>query len=121
AAAALGGTAAAGAFVTAAFSALFAENRDIGDLGVVEAVAAGVGLEPAPFAARVRDDASLREVLANNDRLVAAGGFGTPSFVVGAGGTKADFYFGNDRLPLVEAALARAGDLRLVLPGEHGA
>ena len=26
-------------------------------------------------------------MLANNDRLVAAGGFGTPSFVVGAGGT----------------------------------
>lgn len=121
AAAALGGTAAAGAFVTATFTALFAENRNLGDLGVVEAVAAEAGLETAAFAARVRDESTLREVLDNNARLVAAGGFGTPSFVVGAGGTLADFYFGNDRLPLVEAALARAGDLRLVLPGEHGA
>ena len=32
-----------------------------------------------------------------------------------------DLYFGNDRLPLVEAALARAGGMRLVLPGVHGA
>ena len=31
-----------------------------------------------------------------------------------------DLYFGNDRMPLVEIALARAGGMRLVMPGEHG-
>jgi 2-hydroxychromene-2-carboxylate isomerase len=47
---------------------------------------------------------------------VELGGFGVPSMVVGD-----DLFFGNDRMPLVEAALIRAADIRLVLPGQHGA
>jgi 2-hydroxychromene-2-carboxylate isomerase len=38
---------------------------------------------------------------ANTDELIARGGFGSPTMFVD--GT--DMYFGNDRLPLVEAAL----------------
>ena len=40
----------------------------------------------------------------NTDELIARGGFGSPSMFVGGD----DMYFGNDRLPLVEAALLRA-------------
>ncbi len=104
------------AYLTAVFKALFVDNQAISELPVIEALAAGVGLDPAQFAARVRDPATLAEVAANGAALLAHGGFGTPSLLVGD-----DLYFGNDRLPLVEAALARQADMRLVLPGAHGA
>jgi 2-hydroxychromene-2-carboxylate isomerase len=103
------------------FAALFADNRDISDLAVVEALAASAGLDAARFAALVRDDSTRQEVGKNAADLVARGGFGTPSFLVATGREGGDLYFGNDRLPLVEAALARLGGMRLVLPGAHGA
>ncbi len=109
------------AYIAAVFAALFADNRDIGDLATVEALAASVGLDDPRFAARIRDEATRRQLAANGAELVAAGGFGTPTFRVPADEQGGDLYFGNDRLPLVEAALARRGGMRLVLPGAHGA
>ena len=38
------------------------------------------------------------------EELVARGGFGSPTMFING----SDMYFGNDRLPLVEAALTRA-------------
>ena len=108
-------------FLAAVFAALFADNRDISDLGVVEALAESVGLERAHFANLVRDDRTRRQVEQNGVELVERGGFGTPTFLMANGRAGGDLYFGNDRLPLVEAALARLGGMRLVLPGAHGA
>ncbi|MBL8202275.1 MAG: 2-hydroxychromene-2-carboxylate isomerase [Chromatiales bacterium] len=123
AAAELGGPGGAGiaAYLAAVFAALFADNRDISDLAVVEALAATAGLDGVRFAALVRDEATRLQVEANGAELVARGGFGTPTFLVASGQEGGDLYFGNDRLPLVEAALARLGGMRLVLPGAHGA
>ena len=109
------------AYLAAVFAALFADNRDIGDLAVVEALAASVGLDQARFATLVRDERTRLQVEKNGAELVARGGFGTPTFLVASGGEGGDLYFGNDRVPLVEAALARLGGMRLVLPGAHGA
>jgi 2-hydroxychromene-2-carboxylate isomerase len=106
----------AGAYLEAVFVALFADNRDISERAVVEAVAAEAGLDPVEFAKRIGDNATLLQVRSNGAELVARGGFGTPTFLVGD-----DLYFGNDRLPLVEAALARQAGMQLVLPGAHGA
>jgi 2-hydroxychromene-2-carboxylate isomerase len=39
----------------------------------------------------------------NTDELIRRGGFGSPTLFVNGG----DMYFGNDRLPLVRAALQR--------------
>jgi len=47
----------------------------------------------------LKDISRLR---ANTEELIARGGFGSPTMFV----NKTDMYFGNDRLPLVEAALA---------------
>ncbi|MEL0072660.1 MAG: DsbA family protein, partial [Rhodobiaceae bacterium] len=44
------------------------------------------------------------QLRANTDELIARGGFGSPTMFV----NETDMYFGNDRLPLVEAALMRA-------------
>ena len=103
-------------YLAAIFEAFFADNRDITDVGIVIALATGVGLDAPAFAARIVGADTLDQLCANGAELVARGGFGTPSLLVGD-----DLYFGNDRLPLVEAALARAGGMRLVLPGVHGA
>lgn len=103
-------------YLIAMFAALFGANRRIDQRAVVEAVAAEAGLDPKAFAAGIDDGATLTQVAANGSDLLARGGFGTPTLLVGD-----DLYFGNDRLPLVEAALARQGDMRLVLPGAHGA
>ncbi|MEO8224246.1 MAG: 2-hydroxychromene-2-carboxylate isomerase [Gammaproteobacteria bacterium] len=104
------------AYVAAVFHALFADNLAISELAIVESLAASAGLDPRQFAAAIRDPQTLVEVASNGAALLAQGGFGTPSLLVGA-----DLYFGNDRLPLVEAALARQAGMRLVLPGAHGA
>lgn len=119
-AAAIGGEPSVRGYLDAAFAALFAEGRDIGDRAFVEAILVATGLDAAEVAAALQDGQADRVLADNAARLLAAGGFGTPSFLVDPGGV-ADLYFGNDRLPLVEAALARAGGLRLVLPGAHGA
>ena len=104
------------AYLAAVFAALFADNRDIGELAVVEAAATEAGLETAGFAALIREDATRLEVERNGTELLEHGGFGTPTFIVAG-----DLYFGNDRLPLVESALARHAGMHLVLPGAHGA
>ncbi len=104
------------AYLTAVFAALFGANRRIDQRAVVEAVATEAGLDAVRFAAEIGDRATLTELEVNGVELLARGGFGTPTFLVGD-----DLYFGNDRLPLVEAALARQGEMRLVLPGAHGA
>jgi 2-hydroxychromene-2-carboxylate isomerase len=119
-AAELGGSQGAAGYLAAVFAALFTDNRDIGDLGIVVALAVEAGLDRDAFGARIRDERTRRQVDENGAALVAQGGFGTPSFLVTGGGEAGDLYFGNDRLPLVEAALARAGSMRLVLPGAHG-
>lgn len=106
----------AGAYLAAVFAALFADNRDIRERAVVEALANEAGLDPKRFVSRIGDSETALQVNRNGAELVARGGFGTPTLFVGA-----DLYFGNDRLPLVEAALARQGGMRLTLPGAHGA
>ncbi len=53
-------------------------------------------------ASRIKDDDIKGRLRANTEELIARGGFGSPTMFV----NKTDMYFGNDRLPLVEAALA---------------
>ena len=104
------------AYLSTVFAALFADNRDISDRAVVRALAVEAGLDAPRFASGIQEARSLEQVNANTAELVARGGFGTPTLLVGD-----DLYFGNDRMPLVEVALARLGGMQLVLPGEHGA
>ncbi|NWG46657.1 MAG: 2-hydroxychromene-2-carboxylate isomerase [Alphaproteobacteria bacterium] len=91
-------------YAAAVFAAYWGALRDISRPEVLRDVCAEAGLEPeAFFAAIARPDVKDR-LRANTEELIARGGFGSPTLFVG--GT--DMYFGNDRLPLVEAALARA-------------
>ena len=67
------------------------------------AVAQAAGLDGvAVRAASITDEVKAR-LRANTDELIARGGYGSPTMFVNGD----DMYFGNDQLPLVEAALKR--------------
>ncbi len=91
-------------FARAAFEAYWGALKDVSRKDVVKEIAGSAGLDPDWVIARAGADDIKAKLKANTDELIARGGFGSPTLFVD--GT--DMYFGNDRLPLVEAALLRA-------------
>jgi 2-hydroxychromene-2-carboxylate isomerase len=91
-------------FARAAFEAYFGRDEDIGRDDVLEGVCRAAGVDPARVLAGIAQPAIKAALRANTDEVMARGGFGSPTIFVG--GT--DMYFGNDRLPLVRAAVSRA-------------
>jgi len=102
------------AFVAATFETYFDGSQDIRDLAVLGVIAKRVGLDDKRFIADLQKPEVRAVVEANGHELVRRGGFGSPTMFVGD-----DMYFGNDRMPLVEVALARASDRRFVMPFDH--
>lgn len=90
-------------YATAVFQAYWGDLEDISQPEVLGRVAASVGYDAGAFLARVEDAALKAKLRANTDELIERGGFGSPTMFVNGD----DMYFGNDRLPLVEAALLR--------------
>ncbi|MGH6870217.1 MAG: 2-hydroxychromene-2-carboxylate isomerase [Rhizomicrobium sp.] len=92
-------------FARAVFEAYWGDLKDISQPDVLAAIAQGVGLDGPALLDRAGAPQIKERLKANTDAVIARGGFGSPTmFVDGTG-----MYFGNDRLPLVEAALMRAG------------
>ena len=91
------------AWSRAFFEAYWGRDEDISQDAVLEAAAKRVGLDPAWLFARIATAEVKDRLRANTDELIARGGFGSPTIYVEGD----DMYFGNDRLPLVEAALRR--------------
>jgi 2-hydroxychromene-2-carboxylate isomerase len=92
-------------FSRAAFEAYWGRLEDIGRREVLIAVAAQAGLDGDRLLARSESAAVKDRLRSNTDELISRGGFGSPTMFVDG----SDMYFGNDRLPLVEAALAEHG------------
>ena len=67
---------------------------------VLADIAAKAGLERQRFFAAIETDACKAKLRANTDELIQRGGFGSPTMFVGN-----SMFFGNDRLPLLRAAL----------------
>jgi 2-hydroxychromene-2-carboxylate isomerase len=65
-------------------------------------VAGRAGLDGKRLLAMSQSPAVKARLRENTDELIRRGGFGSPTMFV----NRDDMYFGNDRLPLVEAALA---------------
>lgn len=90
-------------FARATFEAYWGRDVDISKDEALADICISVGVEPARFFAGVAR-AEVKEALrANTDELIARGGFGSPTIFVDGD----DMYFGNDRAPLIHAALAR--------------
>jgi 2-hydroxychromene-2-carboxylate isomerase len=91
-------------FARAVFEAYWGDDKDISQDAVLGEVCARLRLDADALLAAAARDEIKAELRANTDEVMARGGFGSPTIFIG--GT--DMYFGNDRLPLVRAALERA-------------
>ena len=90
-------------FAKAAFESYFGAQENLDDPAVLAAVAERVDLDGAEILAASQSDAVKARLRTNTDEVIGRGGYGSPTIFVD--GT--DMYFGNDQLPLVEAALKR--------------
>ena len=90
-------------FTRAAFQSYFGAEDNLDDPEVLVRVANSVGLDGSALCERASSDAVKTLLRANTDELIARGGYGSPTIFV----DQTDMFFGNDQLPLVEAALTR--------------
>ena len=91
------------AFARAVFETYWGEDQDISQDAVLARVCARVGVDPDRLLAGQSGQSVKDRLRANTDELIRRGGFGSPTMFV----DRTDMYFGNDRLPLVRAALER--------------
>jgi len=91
------------ALATAFFELYWSEDRDISQDDVVAEAARRASLDPVSLAKAITEPGVKEQLKANTDELIARGGFGSPTLFVGD-----RMFFGNDRLPLVRAALKDA-------------
>ena len=90
-------------FARAVFEAYWGDDKDISQDSVLTEICKKVGIDHVKFFDGISQQAIKDQLKANTDEVMARGGFGSPTIFVG----KTDMYFGNDRLPLVRAALER--------------
>jgi 2-hydroxychromene-2-carboxylate isomerase len=87
-------------FVRAVYHANFAEDRDLADAAVLDAILRGLGQPAAAVLERAQAADTKERLRAETEEAGRLGIFGAPSFVVGG-----ELFWGNDRL---EDALAWA-------------
>ena len=90
-------------YARAVFETYWGDLQDISLPEVLGPIAACVGYEAEEFLQKIETPAVKLKLRTNTEELIARGGFGSPTMFVNG----EDMYFGNDRLPLVEAALMR--------------
>lgn len=90
-------------FAKAAFQSFFGDQKNLDDPDVLISVANAAGLDGASIRAASLTNETKARLRTNTDELIARGGYGSPTMFVGG----SDMYFGNDQLPLVDAALTR--------------
>jgi len=90
-------------FADAVFRAYWTNDRDIAQDAVLADIATAVGVDAAAMLAAIATPAIKAQLKANTDEAIERGAFGSPTIFVAGD----DMYFGNDRLPLVRAAVLR--------------
>jgi 2-hydroxychromene-2-carboxylate isomerase len=87
-------------FARACFEAYWSDDRDISRDEVLAELCGRLGVDTDAFFAAIADPAIKDQLRINTEEAMARGAFGSPTMFLGE-----DMYFGNDRLPLVRAAL----------------
>ncbi len=90
-------------FARGVFEAYWSRDEDISQDKVLAPIVRNAGLDEDDFFARIAMPEYKDRLRANTDELIERGGFGTPTIFVAG-----DMYFGNDRMPLVRAAIEAA-------------
>ena len=88
-------------FANAVFEAYWGRDEDISQDDVLAQVCVRAGVEPEALLAAIAQSSVKEQLKANTDEVMRRGGFGSPTIFLNGD----DMYFGNDRLPLVRAAL----------------
>ena len=101
AAALLSGEDAVPAYALALFRAYWVDDRDISADPELAALANAAGLDGAAIVAAIDAQATKDMLRAHTEDAVARGAFGAPTFFYGDA-----MFWGHDRLPLIEAAIA---------------
>ena len=91
------------AFARAVFEAYWGRDEDISQDAVLAGICAGIGVDSRFFFDGIGQQAIKDQLKSNTEEVMARGGFGSPSIFVAGD----DLYFGNDRLPLIRAAIER--------------
>lgn len=91
-------------YAEAVFAAYWTDLRDISQPEVLQDIWRCLGQPAGDFLQTADSEPYRRRLRENTDELIRRGGFGTPTIFVD--GT--DMYFGNDRVPLIEARLREA-------------
>jgi len=92
-------------FARKAFEIYWSEDQDMSKDEVVAEICTRAGVDRAALFEAIGRAEIKDQLRANTDEVMRRGGFGSPTMFVG----ETDMFFGNDRLPLVRAALERAG------------
>lgn len=88
-------------YADATFRTYWSELKDISQPDVLKEICSEAGLDFDDFSQRIGQEDVKDRLRANTEELISRGGFGSPTMFLNT----TDMYFGNDRLPLVEAAL----------------
>jgi 2-hydroxychromene-2-carboxylate isomerase len=86
-----------------AFRRYWGDLLDISQDAEVRTIAAAAGLDVEDFMARISDPVYKDRLRETTDQLMQRGGFGSPTMFLDG----EDMFFGNDRIPLIEAKLQR--------------
>lgn len=89
-------------YLTAIMNAIWVQPRNLNDPAELAAVLSTAGFDPNDVAELAGAEPTKASLKANTDEAIARGVFGAPTFFVGD-----QMHWGNDRLVLVEDALAR--------------
>lgn len=86
------------------FRALWVDDRDLNDEGLLRAILTEHGFDASEMLARTQEPATKQLLIDNTSEAVAAGAFGAPTCIVYGRG-EPQLYWGQDRLSLVGDAL----------------
>ncbi len=90
-------------FATAVFEAYWRDDRDISQAPVLADICRQMGVDSDAFFAAIDKPETKNALRDNTQEVMDRGGFGSPTFFI----NNEDMYFGNDRMPLIRAALQR--------------
>lgn len=89
-------------FASAVFEAYWAREEDISQDIVLTSICEKLGVNGDALLAGIALPAIKEQLKTNTNEVIRRGGFGSPTLYLDD-----DMYFGNDRLPLVKAAILR--------------
>ena len=92
-------------FSKAAFDAYFARGENIDEPNVIQAIAQVCDVDGAALVGSSAEQPIKDQLRANTEEAISRGAYGSPTMLLGDA-----LYFGNDQLPLVQAALSSEGD-----------